>query len=117
MPIVYGPRWEQAQLTFTEAVADYTSEVAEPAKAALQRLPGLSLIGSPETQTQIYVSLTEHWVACTLRYVVHARSRRTVKHRLQVKALKALASAGIEIASPGLTILRHPAERTWKEQT
>jgi len=54
-----------------------------------QRLQGLFLIGSPETETPISVSLTEHWVACTLRYVVQARSRRTVKHRLQVKALKA----------------------------
>jgi hypothetical protein len=115
VPIADGPRWEQAQLTLTKAVDDYTSKAVEPAKTALRRLPDLSLIGSPETQTQIYVSLTEHWVACTLRYVVHARSRRTVKHRLQVKALKALASAGIEIAFRGLTILRHPAERTSKE--
>lgn len=116
MPIADGPRWEQAQLTLTEAVADYTSEGAEPAKTAPHRLPGCP-IGSPETQTQNFVSLTEHWVACTLRYVVLARSRRTLKHRLQIKALKALANAGIEIASPGLTILRYPAERTWKEQT
>lgn len=117
VPIAYGPRWEEAQSIIIEAVANYTSEVTEPAKIALQRLPGLSLIGSPETQTQVYVSLTEHWVACTLRYVVQARSRRTVKHRLQVEALKALASAGIGIASPGLTLVRYPEERTWKGQT
>jgi len=116
VPIAYGPRWEQAQSAIIDAVADYTSEVAEPAKTALQRLPGLSLIGSPETQTQVYVSLTEHWVACTLRYVVLARSRRTVKHRLQVETLKALAKAGIEIASPGLTLMRYPTERMWKEE-
>jgi small-conductance mechanosensitive channel len=79
-------------------------------------LPGLSLIGSLETQTQVYVSLTAHWVASTLRYVVLARSRRTVKHRLQVETLKALARAGIEIATPGLTLMRYPAERTWKEE-
>ncbi len=117
VPIAYGPRWEQAQLTMTEAVADYTNEVVEPAKTARRRLPGMSLVGSPETQSQVYISLTEHWVACTLRYVVHAKSRRSVKHRLQVKILKALASAGIEIASPGLTLVRYPAERTWKEET
>jgi len=52
-----------------------------------------------------------------LRYVVHAKSGRSVKHRLQVKTLKALASAGIEFASPGLTLVPYPAERTWKEQT
>ena len=116
VPISYGPRWEQAQPTILESVADYTNEVAAPAKAALQQLPGMSLIGSPETQAQAYISLTEHWVACTVRYVVHARSRRTVKHQLQVKALKALAAAGIEIASPALTLVRYPAARTWKEE-
>jgi small-conductance mechanosensitive channel len=117
VPVSYGPHWERAQPTILEAVADYTNEVAAPAKAMLQQLPGMSLIGSPETHAQVYISLTEHWVACTLRYVVHARSRRTVKHRLQVQTLKALANAGIEIASPALTLVRYPAERTWKEET
>lgn len=116
VPISYGPHWERAQSTILDAVADYTNEVAAPAKDALLQLPGMSLIGSPETHAQVYVSLTEHWVACTLRYVVHARSRRTVKHQLQVKTLKALATTGIEIASPALTVVRYPAERTWKEE-
>lgn len=115
VPIAYGPRWEQAQSTILEAVADYTSEVELPSKLALQQLPGMSLIGSPETHAQTYITMTEHWVACTLRYVVHARSRRTVKHRLQMQTLKALAKAGIEIASPSLTVVKYPAERIWKE--
>ena len=116
IPITYGPHWERAQSTILDAVVDYTNEVAAPAKTALQQLPGMSLIGLPETKAQVYISLTEHWVACTLRYAVHARSRRPVKHRLQVQALKALAREGIEIASPALTLVRYPAERTWKEQ-
>ncbi len=37
-----------------------------------QQLPGMSLIESLETQAQVNVSLTEHLVVCTLRYVVHA---------------------------------------------
>lgn len=117
IPITYGPRWEQAQSTIIEAVADYTSEGADHATTAFRQLPGISLVGSPETQAQVYISFTEHWVACTLRFVVHARSRRMVKHQLQVNVLKALGTAGIEIASPGLTLVRYPAERTWKEQT
>jgi len=36
MPIVYGPSWEQAQSIIIEAVADYTSEVADPATTALR---------------------------------------------------------------------------------
>ncbi|MDH4186645.1 MAG: mechanosensitive ion channel family protein [Nitrospira sp.] len=116
VPISYSPHWERAQSIMLNAVADYTHEVAEPAKAALQHLPGMSLIGSPDTKTQVYVTLTEHWVACTLRYTVHARSRRTVKHQLQVQVLKALTGAGIEIASPALSVVRYPAERTWKEE-
>lgn len=97
------------------AVADYAIEVADPATAALRKLSGMSLIGSPETQAQVYISLTEHWVACTLRYVVHGRSRRMIKYQLQVNVLKALSVAGIEIASPALTVFRYSAERTWKE--
>lgn len=116
VPISNGPHWERAQSTILDAVADYTNEVAAPAKIALQQLPGMSLTGSPEIHVQVYVSPTEHWIACTLRYVVHARSRRIVKHQLQVKTLKALAGAGIAIPSPALTLVRYPAERTWKEE-
>jgi len=116
VPIAYGPHWEQAQSTILDAVVDYARETTVPAKIALQQLPGMSFIESPDTGTQVFISLTEHWVACTLRYVVHARSRRTVQHRLQVQVLKALARQGIEIASPALTLVKYPAERTWKEQ-
>ena len=97
-------------------MANYTNEVAAHAKTMLQQLPGMSLSDSPETQAQVYVSLTEHWVACTLCYVVHARSRRSVEHQLQIQALKTLATAGIEITPPALTLVRYLAERTWKEE-
>lgn len=117
VPISYGPHWERAQSVLLESVADYTNEITPVAQSSLQQLPGMPLLGTPDTQPQVYVSLTEHWVACTLRYVVHAKSRRTVKHQLQGQALKALAREGIDIASPALTIVRYPAERTWKEQS
>ncbi len=116
VPVAYGPHWERAQSTILDAVVDYAQETTIPAKIALQQLPGMSLIESPDTGTQVFISLTEHWVACTLRYVVQARSRRTVTHRLQVQVLKALAPRGIKIAAPALTVVKYPAERTWKEQ-
>ncbi|GKS56962.1 mechanosensitive ion channel protein MscS [Nitrospira sp.] len=115
VPIAYGPQWERAEAIMRETVGHETREIEESASDALRRLPGISLLGMPDTHAQVYVSLTEHWVACTARYVVPARSRRTVKHRLQVQTLKALARAGIEIASPALTVVRYPAPRTWKE--
>lgn len=117
VPITYGPNWERAQRTMLDAIADYASETTGPAQVALRQLPGISLLGTLDTAPQVYLSLTEHWAACTLRYVVHARSRRTVKHRLQSQVLKALAKEGFEIASPALTVVRYPAERTWKELT
>jgi small-conductance mechanosensitive channel len=115
VPISYGPHWERAQSIILESVGNYTREISASAQASLQQLLGMSLLGTPEIKPHVYRSLTEHWVACTLRYVVHARSRRTVKHRVQGQALRALAREGTEIASPALTVVRYPAERTWKE--
>jgi len=115
IPIAYGPKWEQAQKVILAAIDDYSTEIAPSTQASMQDLPGASLVGVPETRSQVYIAVTEHWIACTLRYVVHARSRRTVKHRLQTQVLKALAREGIEIASPALTVVRYPAERTWRE--
>jgi len=76
----------------------------------------MSRIGSPETHAQVYLSLTKQWIACTLRNLAHARTRRTVMHQLQVRTLKALAGAGIESVSTALTLVRDPAERTGKEE-
>lgn len=115
VPVAYGPKWEQAQSLMLTAIADYSTEIGPAAQAAMQDLPGASLVGVPETRPQVYITVTEHWIACTLRYVVHSRSRRTVKHRLQTQVLKALAREGIEVASPALTVVRYPAERTWRE--
>jgi len=116
IPVSYGPKWEQAQRVMLAAITDYSAEIGPTAQASMQDLPGASLVGVPETRPQVYIAVTEHWVACTLRYVVHARSRRTVKHRLQTQVLKALARDGIEIASPALTVVRYPAERTWRDE-
>ncbi len=117
VPISYGPNWKQAQEVMLAAIEAYMAETEPAARAALGQLPGVSLVGLPETRAQVYVSLTEHWVACTLRYIVHSRFRRTVKHQLQTQALHALARKGIEVASPALTVVRYPAERTWREES
>lgn len=115
IPISYGPQWERAQTIILETAGGYALEATENAQASLQHLPGMPLLGTPETLPQVYISLTEDWVTCTLRYTVHARSRGTAKYHLQTQVLRALAQEGIEIASPALTVVRYPAERTWKE--
>jgi len=115
VPISYGPHWERAQTVMLETVRGYADEVAESAHASLGQLPGMALLGTPETLPQVYISLTEHWIACTLRYTVQAKSRRRVKHQLQVQTLKALGQEGIEIASPALSVVRYPAPRTWEQ--
>ena len=115
VPITYGPNWREAQELMLSSTLEYSREVGATAQPTLKDMPGMAFIGSPQTQSHVYISMTEHWVACTLRYVVHARSRRTVKHQLQTQVLAALAAAGIEIASPALTIVRYPAERTWEK--
>ncbi len=116
VPICYGPAWNHAQEIALSAVADYASEVEPRARVGMRELPGVKLVGVPETKPQTYVSLTEHWVTLTLRYVVEARARRSVKHRLQMQVLRALAKEQIEVASPSLTLVKYPAERIWKEE-
>ena len=117
VPISYGPQWERAQTIILETVRGYADKVSEDAEASLGQLPGISLLGTPETLPHVYISLTEHWIACTLRYTVHAKSRRRVKHQLQVQTLKALAQEGIDIASPALSVVRYPAPRTWEQRS
>lgn len=74
------------------------------------------LIGSPDACVQVYLSFTKHWTACTLRNLVHARTRRTVTHQLQVRTFTTLAGAGLEIVSTALPLVRDPTERTGKEE-
>lgn len=115
IPISYGPTWKRAQSVILDALNGYAAETEENARRAMNNLPGVALVGLPDVRPQAYITLTEHWVSCRIRYVVEARVRRSVKHRLQTAALSRLASENIEIASPALTVVKYPAERTWKE--
>ncbi len=116
IPICYGPKWNRAQEVALEAILDYGAEVEPRARVGLRELPGMRLVGLPDTKPQTYISLTEHWVSLTVRYVVQARARRSIKHRLQMQVLRALTKEQIEVAAPSLTVVRYPSERTWKEE-
>lgn len=117
IPIAYGPAWTRAQTAILDTLNGYASETEQAARTAMNNLPGVALVGLPDVRPQTYITLTEHWMACRIRYVVEARIRRTVKHRLQTAVLSRLATENIEIASPALTVVKYPAERTWKEST
>lgn len=115
VPISYGPHWERAEPTTIDAGSDYTRDTAGPAKLAMQQLPGVPFVGAPSTDTHVHISLTEQWVACTWRSAVQARAWRSIIHRLQILALKALTQEGIGITSPALSMVKYPAERNWKD--
>jgi len=115
-PICYGPQWQRAQDVALAAVADYANEVEPRARVGLKELPGMKLVGLPETNPQTYIALTEHWMLLTLLYVVEARARRVVPHRLHTQVLRALAKDHMEIASPALTLVIYPAERNWEDE-
>lgn len=112
IPIAYGPAWKRAQAAILDTLNGYASETEEAARTAMNNLPGVALVGLPDVRPQAYITLTEHWMACRIRYVVEARVRRTVKHRLQTAVLSRLATENIEIASPALTVVKYPDRKS-----
>ena len=104
------------QSTILEAVADYTTAVLAPSKIALPQLPGMSLIGSPDTHAQVYLSLTTHWIACTLRYRGHARCETHSEASITGKGAQGPGGGRYRNRVYALTLVRYPAERTWKEE-
>ena len=116
IPVTYASDWRQATEIMLEAAKKRTASLQDDARAGLQRMSERYPLHQAQVEPALYVTMTDNWVELTLRYVVDARQRRTVKAALHRELLRCFESEpNIRVASTtvevvGLSPLSHAPE-------
>jgi small-conductance mechanosensitive channel len=110
IPITYDSNWRRGAEIMLEHGQEYSADCQTQAKGELsdmmQRYPVL-----PDTPVEptLYTVMTDNWIEMTLRYVVDARERRTVKGQLHRELLQHFeAEPDITVASVTLEVVGFP---------
>jgi small-conductance mechanosensitive channel len=110
IPITYDSNWRRGAEIMLEHGQEYSADCQTQAKGELsdmmQRYPVL-----PDTPVEptLYTVMTDNWIEMTLRYVVDARERRTVKGQLHRQLLQHFEEEpDITVASVTLEVVGFP---------
>lgn len=113
IPITYDSDWRRAAEIMLEHGQECSSLSQAQAKAQLQdmikRYPALS---DTPVEPMLYTVMTDNWIEMTLRYIVEARERRTIKGQLHHELLQHFqAEPDVTVASATVEIVSFPPLR------
>jgi small-conductance mechanosensitive channel len=109
IPVTYKSDWRRAGELMLEHGQAYSSHLQSEAQAELHAMVQRYLVHDTPVEPTLYVVMTDNWIELTLRYVVEARERRTVKGQLHQELLQHFEQEpGITVASATLEVVGIP---------
>jgi small-conductance mechanosensitive channel len=109
IPITYASDWRQAGEIMLAHGRTYSVHLQEQAHAELLDMVDQYMIYDTPVEPTLYVVMTDNWIELTLRYIVEARERRTVKGQLHQELLQHFESEPkITVASATFEIVGLP---------
>lgn len=117
IPITYTSDWRRAAEIMLERGQQYSAHLQAQAEAELRDLvkhyPALQ---DTPVKPMLYTVMTDNWIQMTLRYIVKARERRTVRAQLHRELLQRFeAEPAITVASATFEIVGFPPLKSDKE--
>lgn len=110
IPVTYDSNWRRAVEIMLTKGQEITLHFQAEAKAEIDEMAKkYPSMHSPPVEPALYITMTDNWVDLTLRYIVEARERRTVKGQIHRELLEHLgAESGIKVASTTVDIVGFP---------
>jgi small-conductance mechanosensitive channel len=109
IPITYASDWRHAGEIMLDHGRQYSAHLQEQARAELHDMVRRYLVHDTPVEPALYVVMTDNWIELTLRYIVEARERRTVKGQLHQELLQHFESEPkITVASATFEIVGLP---------
>lgn len=109
IPVTYDSDWRRAGEIMLEHAEAYAHHVQPEAEANLRDFMQRYPVRESSVAPRLYTLMTDNWIELTLRYVVDARERRQVTHRLHRELLSHFQTEQeIEIASATFEIVGFP---------
>lgn len=106
VPVHYDVDLRVAESILLAAVREVTAEVRRDGQAALNEMRERYLIHAGDLEPRTYVRLTDNWVELSVRFLVKAFGVREVKDQISRRVLQDFRTAGIEIASTTIEVVR-----------
>jgi small-conductance mechanosensitive channel len=109
IPVTYSSDWRRAGEIMLEHGHAYSAHLQAEAQAELRQMVRRYMVHDTPVEAALYVVMTDNWIEMTLRYVVEARERRTVKGQLHRELLQHFESESeITVASATFEIVGLP---------
>ncbi len=111
IPVTYHANWRRAiEIMLKKAqelTASFHAEARAEFEAMIKKYPALQPVN---VEPSLYITMTDNWIALTLRYIVAVRDRRLVKAQLHRELLTCFdEQADITVASTTIDIVRFPS--------
>jgi hypothetical protein len=109
IPVTYTSNWRRAGEIMLEHGHSYSSHLQAQARAEFREMVKRYLVHDTPIEPALYVVMTDNWIEMTLRYVVEARERRTIKGQLHQELLQHFESEPeITVASATFEVVGLP---------
>jgi small-conductance mechanosensitive channel len=109
IPVTYDSDWRSAGEVMLKHGREHTSHLQVDAQAELRELSRRYPVHEATVEPTLYTVMTDNWIEMTLRYIVEAQERRTVKAQLHRELLQHFeADPNITVASVTMEIVGLP---------
>ncbi len=114
VPVTYDTDWRRAvEIILTkgqELTQGFHAEAKAEFEEMIKKYPSLTAV---PVEASVYIAMTDNWIELTLRYIVEARDRRSIKGQIHSELLKSFGEeADITVASMTVDIVKFPPLRT-----
>ena len=113
VPVTYDTDWRRAVEIILakgqELTQGFHSEARAEFEEMIKKYPSLTAV---PVEPSVYIAMTDNWIELTLRYIVEARDRRSIKGQIHGELLKSFGEeADITVASTTVDIVKFPPLR------
>lgn len=108
IPIAFAADHNRTEQILLEAARHHTVRVSELGEDARQEMERRYFVTLGDLEPKVYFRLTNDWLELTVRFIAADRGVRDLKDAMSRDILRALADAGIEIASASFAIVGLP---------
>ncbi len=113
IPVTYDTNWRRAIEIILAKGQELTLRFHAEARAEFEEMakkyPSLPAV---PVEPAVYIAMTDNWIELTLRYIVEARERRSIKGQIHGELLKSFGEeTDIAVASTTIDVVKFPPLR------
>lgn len=114
IPVTYDTNWRRAIEIILAKGQELTRGFHAEARAEFEEMAKkYSSLPEVPVEPAVYITMTDNWIELTLRYIVEARERRSIKGEIHGELLKSFGEEPeITVASATVDIVKFPPLRT-----